>query len=283
LGAATTLAAGGRFGSSQARAAAGRWTMRLSTSSVQFSSLPVEKACERIASLGFEAIDFWPSNFDCPHLEEIDKRLGPQGLNDLLAQHHLKLYAFTVYGIGYPKYAELLGKAGGGVAVRESKYGQFKAEDVRTEIRSLIESLKPQLEMAEKYDSYIAIENHRGALLNSLDSFKAFVEWNTHPRLGIALAPAHLQADKISLPEVVGLVGKQLLFFYAWQLAEGMEQLPGIGPTDCTGWITALAKANYRWYVNPFMHGHPEPDAMAESLAKSRDYLRDCYTKSVAR
>ncbi len=57
------------------------WKMRLATSSIQFSSLPVEKACERIASLGFEAVDFWPAaprayaEYGCRHLEEIEKRL----------------------------------------------------------------------------------------------------------------------------------------------------------------------------------------------------------------
>ncbi len=256
--------------------------MRLSTSSVQFSSLPIEKACEQIAALGFEAVDFWPANFQCPHLDEIEKRLGPEGLKELLAKHNLKLYAFTCYSLGYPKYAELLGKSGGGVAVREAAYGNVKPEDLVPRMKALFESLKPQAEQAEKYDSYIAIENHGGSLLNSVDSFKAFVELNPNPkRLGIALAPYHLQVGQISVPEVTAIVGKQLLFYYAWQHAAGTGQLPGIGPEDFTPWIAALAKADYQWYVNPFMHGHPAPDVMAKSLATSRDYLKECYAKAL--
>ena len=74
---------------------------------------------------------------------------------------------------------------------------------------------------------------------------------------------------------------KQLLFFYAWQRAGGVEQLPGLGPTDCTPWIGALAKAGYAWHVNPFMHHEPEPDAMSKALRQSCAYLKECYAKAV--
>jgi len=256
------------------------WPLRLSTSSVQFSSLTVEEACARIARLGFEAIDFWHGDFQCPHLDEIEKRLGPAGLKDLLAKNKLKLYTISCYNVGYGRYADLLGKAGGGVAVRESRYG--KVTDLKAEMKAFIESLKPDLELAEKNDSWIAVENHGDALLSTKDSFKAFVDLNAHPRLGIALAPYHLQAGKIPVEEVIGIVGRQLLFFYAWQLGEGLNQIPGIGPADFTPWLAALAKANYRWYVNPFMHGHPEPETMEKSLAKSMEYLKACHAKAMA-
>ena len=63
------------------------------------------------------------------------------------------------------------------------------------------------------------------------------------------------------------------MFFYAWQKSPDAKQLPGIGPTDMTPWLQALADIKYRGYVNPFMHGHPKPDAIAANLAKSREYL----------
>jgi sugar phosphate isomerase/epimerase len=258
-------------------AAKSRWKMRLSTSSVHFSSLPIEQACERIAALGFEAIDFWNSRFQCPHMDEIENRLGAGGLKEVLAKNKLKLYAFTCYHVGYPKYAKLLGQAGGGVAVRESKYG--KVETLASEMKAFLEGLKPELELAEENNSYLAIENHGNALLNTLDSFKAFVEFAAHPRLGIALAPYHLQASGISVEEVTAIVGKRLLFYYAWQRAKDLEQLPGIGPTDFTPWLAALAKAGYSHYVNPFMHGQPPVDVMSQSLEKSVRYLKDCYRK----
>ena len=157
--------------------------------------------------------------------------------------------------------------------------GAAKPEELTTRMKAFIEGLKPDLELAEKHNSYIAIENHGGALLSSADSFKAFVEINTHPRLGIAMAPYHLQGQKANVEDVIAVAGKQLLFFYAWQRAKGTGQLPGHGPTDFTPWIAALAKAGYAWYVNPFMHHEPEPDAMSAALAKSRDYLKTCYAK----
>lgn len=256
-----------------------KWRMRLSTSSIHFMQLPIEQACRQIAKLGFEAIDIWSAHEGCPHLDDVAERLGADGLKKLLAEHKLKLFAFSVYRGGYRRYAELLGKAGGGVAVRGSA-GPCKPEELTTRMKQFIEGLKPLVELAEKYNSYLAIENHGNALLNSLDSLKAFVDINTSKRVGVALAPYHIQMLKVSVPEAIRICGRQLFFFYAWQHYEDSKQLPGIGPTDMTPWIQALAESRYRGYVNPFMHGHPETDVMAANLAKSRDYLRQCYEKA---
>jgi sugar phosphate isomerase/epimerase len=257
-----------------------KWQMRLSTSSIHFMQLPIEQACERIAKLGFEAVDIWSAHEGCPHLDDVANRLGAEGLKKLLAKHKLKLFAFSVYSGGYARYAQLLGKAGGGVAIGGSA-APCKPDELSSKMRQFIEELKPLVELAEKYNSYLAIENHGQALLDSLDSLKAFVDINKSPRLGIALAPYHIQALQASVPEAIRICGKQLLFFYAWQNYPGSKQLPGVGPTDMTNWIQALAEIRYRGYVNPFMHGHPEPNVMAADLAKSRDYLKDCYKKVI--
>ena len=253
-----------------------KWRMRLSTSSIHFMGLPIEQACARIAKLGFEAIDIWSAHTGCPHLDDVAKRLGPKGLKALLKKHKLKLFAFSVYQGGYERYADLLGKSGGGVAIRGSA-GKCKPEELTAKMKQFLESLKPLAELAEKNNSYLAIENHGGALLTKLDSFKAFVDLNKSPRIGIALAPYHIQAAKESVTEAIRICGKQLMFFYAWQKFPGAKQLPGIGPTDMTPWLAALAEVKYRGYVNPFMHGHPEPDEIAANLAKSRDYLIGRY------
>jgi len=257
---------------------ADKWRMRLSTSTIQFTKLPIEQACKRIADLGFEGIDIWSGHAGCPHLDDVAKRLGGDGLKAVLAKNKLKLYSFSVYSGGYRRYAKLLGDAGGGVAVRGSTRGG-KASELTARMKAFIESLKPEIELAEKYDSYLAIENHGGALLNTLDSFKAFVDVNTSKRLGIALAPYHLQRRKISVPDTIKATGKQLLFFYAWQAAKGTGQLPGIGPADCVEWLKALQEIRYGWYVNPFMHHQPDPDKMTAALAKSVDYLKKCHAK----
>jgi len=254
------------------------WRMRLSTSSIHFKGLPIEQACERIAKLGFEAIDIWSAHEDCPHLDDVAERLGADGLRALLERCNLKLFAFSVYRGGYARYAELLGQAGGGVAIQGSA-GPCRPEELTGRMRQFIESLQPLIELAETHDSYLAIENHGNALLDSLDSLKAFVETNRSARLGIALAPYHIQALKASVPEAIRICGQQLFFFYAWQRQDGAKQFPGVGPANMQPWIKALADVRYHGYVNPFMHGHPRPEVMAAHLATARDYLRDCYER----
>lgn len=253
------------------------WKMRLSASTIAFSSLPIELACERIARLGFEGVDIWSAHAGCPHLDDVQKRLGPAGLKELLARNHLALNAFSVYAGGSPRYADLLGKAGGGLAVTGSS-GPCESRDLIPRMKSFLEGLKPQIELAEKHDSRLAIENHGQSLLDSIDSFKAFVDLNRSSRLGIALAPFHIQARKESVADAIIASGSQLLFFYAWQFdpAMSVKQLPGIGPTDCRPWLTALARVPYRGYVNPFLHDQPPPDLTEAALARSRDYLRAC-------
>jgi len=258
---------------------AGAWHMRLSTSTIQFSSLPVEDACTRIAELGFEAVDIWCPFEKCTHLTQVEDRLGADGLKELLAENKLKLNAFTVYHGGYQRYAELLGRAGGGVAIRGSTAASQPAE-LTARMKKFVGSLKPLVELAEQHNSYLAIENHSGALLHTLDSIKAFVDVNNNPRLGIALAPYHLQGINVSMPEAIRTTGEQLFFFYAWQRGLGVRQLPGHGSTDFTPWLKALADINYSGYVNPFMHHGPEPESMAHALKASREYLLKCYGKA---
>jgi sugar phosphate isomerase/epimerase len=284
-----------------AAAGPGAWKMRLSTSTVMFNSLPVEQACAQVAAAGFEGVDLWQGErFHCNHLNEVAERLGPDGLLKLLTDNGLKLTAFTCYlGIPHHQYAEALGKAGGGegVLIRESEYNRDAAgravpapppgAELRQRMRTFMESLKPALELAERYDYRIAIENHSGAILNSIESFKAFLEFGVHPRLGIALAPYHLQVGNSPVEEVIALVGKRMLFFYAWQREPGVRQLPGAGSTDFTPWLKALAKADYRGYVNPFMHGplgksteqELALEEMSAALVESRRYLERCRTR----
>lgn len=251
------------------------WKLRLSASSINFSSLPIEEACRRIAQLGFEAIDVWSAHAGCPHLDDVQNRLKAEGLLRVLKECGLKLYAFSVYQGGYLRYAELLGQCGGGVAVRGSTSPCEPNELIR-KMKNFLESLKPELEKVEMFNSYLAIENHGHALLDSCDSLKAFVDLNVHPRLGIALAPYHILARGESVETAIHVCGQQLFYFYAWQHGNGLNQLPGYGGVDCTPWIKALAEVSYKWYVNPFMHHEPSPDEMSVALSNSRKYLIKC-------
>lgn len=272
LGVCGALAGVGTFRAVTGEPGTERW--RLSTSSNHYRTLPIEEACRRIAALGFEGIDLWSAYEDCPHLDDALVRLGGGGLRELLERHRLGLCSFSTYVGGYAKYTRLLGDTGGGVAVQGSTAPCPPAE-LTARMRAFLESLKPLLELAERYRSRLAIENHGHALLDSLDSFKAFVDLNRSPYLGIALAPYHLQARGASVEEAIRISGSQLLFFYAWQNQPGTAQLPGHGSTDFAPWLRALAEIRFPGYLNPFMHGHLEPDDMNAALAVSRDYLKE--------
>jgi sugar phosphate isomerase/epimerase len=269
------------LGSPLCGAQAARWKMRLSGSSINFMRLPIEGAIREIARLGYDAIDIWSAHAGCPHLDDVLNRLGAPGLLKLLDENGLRLCGFSVYAGGYPKYAELLGAAGGGVAIRGSA-PPCEPNELQTCMARFLEELKPEAELAEKHNSYVAIENHGHALLDSLDSFKLFTELNRNPRVGIALAPYHLQLLGASVEDAIRIAGSQLLYFYAWQHAPGVKQLPGLGETDFTPWIAALAEVKYAGYVNPFLHDEPEPGETAAALAQSIGYLRDAERRAVA-
>jgi sugar phosphate isomerase/epimerase len=257
------------------------WKPRLSASSINFSRLPIEQACRRIADLGFEAVDIWSAHAGCPHLDDVQTRLGATGLRDLLDRTGLELCGFSVYAGGYARYAELLGAAGGGLAIQGSG-GPCDPAELRPSIQAYLEELKPLLELAERHGSRLAIENHGSSLLDSVDSIRAFRDLNRSDRLGIALAPFHIQARGESVPDAIRAAGSSLLFFYAWQFdpAMSLNQLPGAGPADFHPWLQALAEVGYTGYVNPFLHDEPEPDEAARALGRATEYLRTCARRA---
>jgi len=264
------------------------WRMPLAFSSVMLAELPIEDVCARVAKLGFDAIDIWCPFDRCKHLADVVTRLGPDGLKQLLAKHKLALSSFTTYttpaeAVGFPAYAEFIGKCGGGLVVRESQYIRVNPQQLTTAMRAFFEALKPQIEQAAQAKVRLVIENHCDALLSTPDSFKAFVDLNPAPlHVGLGIAPHHLQNIQASVAEAIGIAGSQLLFFYAWQMAEGMDQLPGHGPADFLPWLKALAKINYQGYVNPFMHGHQTPEELTAGMAKACAYLKTCHAQATS-
>jgi sugar phosphate isomerase/epimerase len=247
--------------------------LRLSTSSIHFRDLPIEQACERIAGLEFNGVDLWSPYEGCAHLDQALNRLGGAGLKALLKRTGLELTAFSTYVGGFAKYASLMGELGGGLAIQGSA-APVAPEELIPKMKLFFVNLRPLAELAAEHKCSLAIENHGSALLDGLDSFKAFVDLNPYPQVGIALAPYHLQARRASVPEAIRIAGSQLRFFYAWQKADGLAQLPGHGPADFAPWFAALREIRYPWFVNPFMHGFVEPAAMADALEKSRDHLK---------
>lgn len=250
--------------------------LQLSTSSIHFRDLSLEEACRRIAGLGFEAVDVWSAYEGCPHLDELLSRPPPGGVPGMLARTGLRLAAFSTYVGGYSRYASLLGTAGGGVAIQGSA-APCPPSELAARMKDFFLALRPLAELAERHRSCLAIENHGQALLDGLDSFRAFVDLNPYPQVGLALAPYHLQALGASVPEAIRIAGPQLRFFYAWQHAPGVGQLPGHGPEDFTPWLAALREIRFVGPVNVFMHGHLDPDPMSRALARAADTVRRAW------
>ncbi len=112
------------------------------------------------------------------------------------------------------------------------------------------------------------------------DSYKAFVDLNPDPQhVGLGIAPYHLQNLKASVEDAIRTAGSQLLFFYAWQSADGLKQLPCHGPADFVPWLKALAEINYQGFVNPFMHGHPATEDLSAGMTKACAYLKDSHRR----
>ena len=261
------------------------WKMKLATSSVMFDKLPIEQVCERAARLGLQGLDIWApftwGGAQCKHLADVKKRLGGKGLKALLTKHKLELAAFTIYGHKLADYSGLIGDFGGGVVVRGAGARGASGKDLAPKMKAFFEKLKPDIELAEKCNARLAIENHGGSLLSTPDSFKAFVELNPNPKhVGVAVAPYHLQRyKKTPVKDVIKIAGSQCLFLYAWQKGKGDTQMPGVGPADFTPWVQALAEIKYPLYSSIFMHGHPPADKMEASVSKSRKYMLKCRGK----
>jgi len=266
------------------------WDMKLATSSVMFEKMKIEEVCKVTQQLGLDALDIWgPFNYyetKCDHLADIKKRLGGKGLRKLMTKHKLEVAAFTLYqDCKFSDYWEMIRDYGGGVIVRSDRAKACDAKDITKNMKAFFEGLKPEIELAEKSNSIIAIENHGGGLLNPIESFKAFVELNPNPkRVGIAFAPWHLQGYKnVSMSEFLKVAGPQIEFFYGWQRQgrknPGTHQLPGFGAVDFTPWLQALADAKFSQYLSIFLHKHPGPEETKAAVAKSRQYLLDCRKK----
>lgn len=257
------------------------WEMKLATSSVMFDRLPFEQVCETVARLGLPAVDIWGpftwGGAQCQHLADIKKTLGGNGLRELMTKHKLEVAAFTSYSTPYSDYWELIRDYGGGIVVRGTGEKPVAVSELIPRMKVFFDKLKPDIELAKEGKAMLAIENHGNSLLDSHDSFKAFVELNPDPdHVGIAIAPYHIQGQKTPVAEFIRTAGTQCLFFYAWQRGKDSNQMPGVGPADFTPWLSALAKINYRRYSTIFMHGHPPADQMETSVAESKKYLLKC-------
>lgn len=258
------------------------WQPKLALSSVMFSGLSLEEFCTQAAKLGFKGIDLWAPFGQCRHLEEA-RQLGADGFRKLLERSGLEIGAWTTYRTkvdqgGFPGFAEFIGACGGGVVVRESKYAKVGRSRLEETLKTFFLELQPEIDLARKHRVKLAIENHGDALLDTIESMEMFVKLNPAPDVvGIALAPYHVQAIKAPVTDAIAACGSQLLFFYAWQLADGTSQLPGHGPIDFAPWLQALEQRQFHHWMTPFMHGELSVGEAAAAVGRAARHLRGSH------
>ncbi len=244
---------------------------RFSTSTIMYDESPLEEALDEIAKTGCEAVDIWDAgaNAEQNHMRWIEKN-RPEQLRQFLDNLGLKLFAFSIYfapGDRHLEQLEWLKEAGGEVAVIGG--GAKDGEPVQAGI----DALDPLVEKAEELGIKIAGENHGGSSLNTIASMREYVELAKSPALGMALAPYHVMGEEESVPEAVRAVGSKLFFFYAWQRAEGMAELPGDGTLDFLPVLRALREVEFGGYLNLFTHTRAPKDEMTEAVVASREYV----------
>ncbi len=75
-----------------------------------------------------------------------------------------------------------------------------------------------------------------------------------------------------SVDEAIRNTGSKLLFVYAWQNGDRLNQLPGYGPCDFA-FLKTLTEIGYAGYVHAFMHGDEPAETMLDALTRSRQFL----------
>jgi protease I len=288
------LAAISAGAASAAAAPAAAWTPRFVVASCMYGTAPLETVLAELPRLGTPLVDLWPRHHGSQR--EDAAALGDEAFAALLEEHAARLAMTTRYDLGPARLREelpFLARHGGTLVVANTGGpAGLPAADLRREIGRFIEAMKPVVEAAEQHGVSIAIEGHSKMLVGSPDSLRIFAELAPSPRLGIALAPAHLPQDAALIAALVRDLGPALAHVYAWQHSAGvfdmkpvpletqLEQLPGVGPLDFRPLMQALREIGYAGLIEPFMHPTPrgipivpETAGVTERIAAAQRHL----------
>jgi len=267
--------------------------------SALYGTMDLDVILPEVRKAGAAHIDIWCLKHGNQR-EQIDS-MGLDAFAALLVKHDVKLGAMTRYPLGpfgLQDEMKVLQKSGGRVIVTGSGGPKGLAGDaLKTAIRNFIEKMKPHVASAEQLGVTIAIENHSGSMLSSVDSMRYFAEYNTSRNLGVAFAPHHLHDAVAQMPKLIEDLGSNVVFFYAQEHGSGfteklpkekeLMQLPGFGGgLDYRPLLAALKKINYQGFVEIFMHPTPRgipilptTQEITTAVNKSRAYLERCVSK----
>lgn len=265
---------------SQSRAADAPFQLNYMLASSMYGKLPLAEILPEVRKTGAASIDIWRA-VHANQREQIAE-IGAEKFAAMLKQHDLTMACTTIWSKPFAEECRFVKDLGGKLLVTgfipESEPAKF------------IESLKPQLAVAEETGVTICIENHGG----SFAAIREFAEASAKIRhLQIAIAPYHLPQDADELAKLIIDIGPKIGLFYAWQHGKGamgqqpkedeLLQLPGRGPLDFTPALAALKKIKYAGpteiFMHPFPRGRPILPTAAEVTAeinRSRAYLDKC-------
>lgn len=242
-----------------------------------YGTTAIAEVVGEIKKSGAQHIDLWP-RVHADHREQVEA-LGEWPFAAMLAANDVKLGMTTRYDLGPLRLTEEIAfvrRLQGKLIVTGAE--RVKGATTKDHVAAFVKQLQPTIALAEKNEVTIAIENHSGMLLNTFDAIRWFAELAESPRLGLALAPAHLPQDAAALAKLIDDVGKKLVHFYAWQTGDGflsklpkeqeLKQLPGRGPLDFGPLLAALRRSHYDGWVEIFMHPTPRGVPILDSTAQ---------------
>ncbi|MBN1442287.1 MAG: sugar phosphate isomerase/epimerase [Planctomycetes bacterium] len=269
--------------------------LRTILASCMYGKMRLEEVLPEVARTGAAHIDIWPAVHG-DQREQVEA-MGHAEFAALLAKHAARLGIITRYDLGPLRLREELlvaSELGASLVVTGSRGpAGLKGSELKAEIVKFVEAMKPHIEVAEAQRVAIAIENHASALIHEPDSIRWLAELSPSKRLGIALAPYHLEQDSALIGRLVRDAAPRLLHFYAWQHGKGCHQklpkedellqMPGRGPLDFGPILAALGDIEYRGWTEIFMHPVPRgipilPTAreVTEAINRARRYLESC-------
>ena len=221
--------------------------------------------------------------------------MGVEAFEALLKKHGVQLVCSTRYPLGpfgLQPEMPMVKRLGGSLIVSATKGpNDVVGAEAKAGIKAFLEQMKPHADAAGEHGITLAIENHKKALLSSVDSIRYWAEFNTHPALGVAFAPHHLHDAVEEMPKLIRELGaKNLPFIYFQEYGIGsketvakeieLQQLPGYGPLDYGPILAAMKAVGFAGYVEIFMHPTPRglpilPTAgeITKVVNKSRDYI----------
>ena len=229
-------------------------------SSVAFGERPFAEACAALRQVGCTEVDIWSVANWCDHIPPTELSPDLADVKRALSNNQLTCRAISAYGKDSDEMLlarlEHLAELGGKALVRGS------APDEVT-VKEFAESFMPFVRRAEELGVQIAIENHRGHVINTIASMRELLTRVESPALGIAFAPIHVHMAQENIAEAIHAVGDRIGLFYAWDWGptadenwrDPQEQVPGTGVIDFHAMFRALTDIGYQDPLCLFAHG----------------------------